>query len=280
MKDAYGIEFATLEPFNESLSSYWPQNGSQEGCHFDTASQIEVIKVLYPILKESGLSTIISASDETHVAHSVKNLRAYAKAGVLDMVGQWNTHTYGGSAADKVELRQLCDSLGIKLWQSETGNGGKGIQGNLRMGQRLIEDIRCLQPAVWADWQYVEGNDQWSLVSNDPSWGEYFRHRNYYVRMHFSRFIKQGYTFVDCTDPDALAAVCPDGHELVYVSLNAGDDAREISTTLPARAKLVASYYTDDENTLSSDLAITCTKGLLTTTLPPLSIATMVFRIK
>ena len=34
-KDEYGIEFKTLEPFNEPTSRYWNYMGSQEGCHFD-----------------------------------------------------------------------------------------------------------------------------------------------------------------------------------------------------------------------------------------------------
>ena len=51
-KDEYGIEFRTLEPFNESMSSYWYANGVQEGCHFDAASQVAFIKVLAPILKD------------------------------------------------------------------------------------------------------------------------------------------------------------------------------------------------------------------------------------
>ena len=31
-RDEYGIEFKTLEPFNEALTSYWGCSGGQEGC--------------------------------------------------------------------------------------------------------------------------------------------------------------------------------------------------------------------------------------------------------
>ena len=103
-KEAYGIEFKTLEPFNESATSYWYQNGSQEGCHFDYSSQIAFLRVLAPILQASGLSTIISASDETSVAHSIEAFEAYKRAGVLSLVGQWNTHTYQGNNRQRARL--------------------------------------------------------------------------------------------------------------------------------------------------------------------------------
>ena len=69
-RDEYGIEFKTLEPFNEPLSDYWYSSGSQEGCHFDAKSRANFLKVLESILRESGLRTVISASDETNTTHS------------------------------------------------------------------------------------------------------------------------------------------------------------------------------------------------------------------
>lgn len=39
-KDEYGIEFKTLEPFNESVTGFWYANGVQEGCHFDYACRL------------------------------------------------------------------------------------------------------------------------------------------------------------------------------------------------------------------------------------------------
>ena len=70
-KDVFGIEFKTLEPFNEPNTNYWPANGSQEGCHFSAEAQADFLKVLHPILKESGLNTVISASDETSARSSL-----------------------------------------------------------------------------------------------------------------------------------------------------------------------------------------------------------------
>ena len=186
-KDEYGIEFKTLEPFNESQTDYWYANGAQEGCHFDVKSQIEFLKVLSPILKESGLNTIISASDETNVWQSIHAFEEYKSAGVLDLVGQWNTHTYSGTDKDKSKIGSMARDAGKRLWMSETGDGGEGIGGNLNMAQRLINDIRYIMPDAWMDWQYIEEwSDQWGLVKANFGEQTYERTKNFYVRMHFS----------------------------------------------------------------------------------------------
>ncbi len=278
-KEQYGIEFATLDPFNEPVTDYWYRDGSQEGCHFSVEGQIEMVKVLHRKLQQAGLSTVISAPDETHVAQAVRDIEAYAQAGVLNLVGQWNTHTYKGSAEDKLRLRQLCDSLGIRLWQSETGEGGRGIHGNLMMAQRLVEDIRCLQPDVWCDWQYVEENyDQWSLVMCDSLWGTFRRHHNYYVRQMFSRFVPVGYRWLQTDDEQGLAAVSPDGKTLVYVTLNAGRRVRNVQIEKPKRYQLTELYRTSRTEDCQS-LTVSEQKGKQTSlTLPPLSIVTAVFR--
>lgn len=278
-KEAYGIEFYTLDPFNEPLTNYWYSSGSQEGCHFDTESQVKFLRVLYPMLQASGLRTVISASDESWVSHSLEEFAFYDKEDALKMVGQWNTHTYKGTAEEKRELSRLAKEKGLRLWQSETGDGGRGIEGNLKMAQRLIEDIKCLQPAAWVDWQYVEeGGNQWSLVKCDHVWGKYTRHANYYVRQHFSRYIPVGYTFVETDDPDGLCAVSTDGKELVYVTLNATKSSRSLQVQLPSGFAVEKSVMTQSEAFAQPFASYAVKNKQLQFTLPALSIVTFVCR--
>ena len=281
MRDAYGIEFATLDPFNEPVTDYWPCGGSQEGCHVSTEAQIDFIRVIYPMLQQSGLRTVLSASDETDVHQSVVDFEAYQKADVMKMIGQWNTHTYEGSPDDKSTLGRLAHEQNIRLWQSETGTGGHGIHGNLNFARRLIEDIRLMQPAAWVDWQYVEeGGDQWSLVRCDHIWGTYERHANYYVRQHFSRYIPVGYTFVETDDPEALAALSPDGRQLVYVVLNATHDAASRSLNLPRKFRVTECVRTTEGSYVQPCSAYTQKGTHLTFDLPALSITTFVMTKK
>lgn len=220
-KEAEGIEFATIAPFNEPMTSFWGCSGVQEGCHFDMQSMSEVIKVLYPKLKASGLKTVISACDETAVGQQTADVKHFKNDGSLGFVGQINTHTYQGSVQDCCNISALCAAEGIPLWMSEVGSGGSGIQGNLNMAIRLMRDMRYIEPLVWCDWQYVEeANDQWCMLQGSFAKADVRRVNNYYVRKHFTKYIKPGYTILTSTNDNTLAATNPEGNELVLVVVN------------------------------------------------------------
>ena len=285
-KQRYGIEFLTLEPFNEPETDYWYRNGSQEGCHFAPESQIAFLKVLGPMLKQSGLRTMISASDETNVGQGLRTLEAYAADGeVLDYVGQWNVHTYGGNNRERVELQRLTDSLGLRLWQSETGSGGRGLEGNLRMAQRLIDDERYLRPLAWMDWQYVEEHgDQWCLLRSDWQKGveKFERLKNYYVRYQFTHFIGRGYTFVETDCEQMLCAIAPNGKELVVVVLNAAAEPAEHIIELASFAEggevEVEAWRTSESENAEKTGDFALSGSGLSATLPPMSLTT--FRLR
>ncbi len=279
-KEAYGIEFKTLEPFNESATSYWYQNGSQEGCHFDYSSQIAFLRVLAPILQASGLSTIISASDETSVEHSIKALQAYKEAGVLPLVGQWNTHTYQGDTKQRIRLSALVQEAGKPIWMSETGSGGKGLEGNLKMAQRLFDDIRYLQPEAWFDWQYMEErSDQWCVINGSFQRQFYRKVKNYYVRQQCSRFIKRGYDILQTECSQCLAAISPARDTLTLVLLNEGEETTHDIQIQKSRFKKAKVYRTS----ASEDLAVVkdgfrLKNNTLSIVLPKQSITTIVLK--
>ncbi len=221
-KDSFGIVFKTLEPFNEPVTNYWSANGGQEGCHFSTPAQINFLKVLSPVLKASGLNTIISASDESIAEQSVTDFLAYIEDGTaLDLVGQWNTHTYGATHKARANLRALSTANNKALWMSEVGSGGSGISGNLSLAQKLMDDIRYIRPEAWIDWQYVEeNNDQWCMVRGNFASQTYTRVKNYFVRQQFSRYIKAGSKFLSVPNDQMLAALNPPNDSLTIVLLN------------------------------------------------------------
>lgn len=251
IKSTYGIEFKTLDPFNEPNTNFWGANGSQEGCHFDPASQVNLIKVLYPKLKNSGLNTVISACDETSVTTAIGELQLYQKENILGMVGQYNVHTYGGGVMDKANLRGLVHETGLHFWMSETGAGGTGLSGNLNMAQRMFDDLNYLMPHAWVDWQFVEEkNDQWCMVQGNFATQEYHIVKNFYVRMQVTRFIKQGYTFLTIGRNDMLAAISPAGDKLVVVMLNTGSGKKHVSLDLSLFKEVAPSVqlYTTNSN--------------------------------
>lgn len=283
-KDEYGIEFKTLEPFNESVTGFWYANGVQEGCHFDYASQIKFIKVLKPILEASGLNTVISASDETNVGLAVEGFRQYQSAGIMPQVGQWNTHTYSGSIADRTRMAQLAHQADVPLWMSEVGAGGSGIGGNLNLTQRLFDDMRYLQPIAWVDWQYMEeANDQWCTIRGSFSQQTYNKVKNFYVRQQCTRFIRRGYNIIASLCNQTLAATNEAGDTLVLVMLNEGGLTTHradlsLFDQLPPASRIRAYRTSANENLASvRSFKLDCT--VLTVNLPPQSITTIVMPV-
>ena len=285
-KDEYGIEFKTLEPFNESVTNFWYASGPQEGCHFDYQSQINFIRVLAPILQESGLNTVISAADETNVGLAVDGVKRYISAGVDQLVGQWNTHTYSGSNVDRCRFSQLAHESGKPLWMSETGSGGSGIGGNLSMAQRLIDDMRYIQPDAWIDWQYMEeANDQWCTIRGSFANQTYNKVKNYYVRQQCSRFIKRGYDIVASLCPQTLAAVNAARDTLVIVALNEGSAATHsidlsLFGDLPARNRIRAFRTSGSEDLASALSSVKLDGNSITLAMPTQSITTLVIPVR
>ncbi len=238
-KDEYGIEFKTLEPFNESTSAYWNYKGSQEGCHFDIGTQKKIIRLLYSKLKASGLTTVISASDETNLSSFIKVLKAYKEADdIMDKVGQLNTHTYSGTNEERLKVHRLVMETGKDFWQSETGPMGlprraNGLESNLLLVQKMFYDLNLMQPQAWLDWQLMEEtNDTWCVIRCNFNSGDFEIVKNYYVRMQITKFIKQGYMLLESNCDDAVVAVSPQKTELVIALNNPNKTSRDFKVNL------------------------------------------------
>ena len=281
-KNQYGIEFKTLEPFNEPQTSYWNYQGSQEGCHFDIETQIAIIKILYPKLKASGLNTVIAASDETSVSSFNKAMRAYLKAGITDKLGQINVHTYKVNDSERLQAKRLSDQIGVDFWQSESGPQGikgKNFLNNLGLAQRLIDDMKIMQTQAWLDWQYMEEhNNTWCLIRGDFEQEHFQVIKNFYVRQQFTKFIKPNYTIIEADDENTLAAISPNKEEIVIVSLNLSNEVESLSYKLPKAYHKAQSYRTtESENGLpTQDFKLK--KGKLSYQLLPHSIQTFVLK--
>lgn len=280
-KEEYGIEFRTLEPFNEPMTNYWYAGGEQEGCHFGIESQINFLKVLVPKLRQSGLSTTVAVSDETDVSQSVRDFIACRNAGVLDMIGQWNTHSYAADDFSRAKLSALCNDASMRLWMSEVGADGSGIRGNLDLARRLVDDIRFMMPSAWIDWQYIEeNNDQWGLVMTDDYHnGDAWHTKHYFVRAQFSRFIEPGSTVITSLNPNTLAALSPGGDRLVIVALNTSAVGITHKVDLSAFEEVkssVCAYITDPSRDTAWFGDYELRGNTLKFTLPPTSVATLI----
>jgi O-glycosyl hydrolase len=233
-REQYGLEFKTLEPFNESTSNYWYNQGSQEGCHFTPETQMKIIRILAAKLQASGLKTVISASDETNIASCIQVLKTYQSAGdILGKIGQINTHTYSGNNSERTEAYQMVRAFGKPFWQSETGPSGKSktsFESNLGLAQKQFDDLRYMKPQAWLDWQLMEeANETWCLMRCNFKSQEYKLVKNFYVRMQVTRFFKRGLRLVETGNDQVLAAVNAEKSGMVVAIINPSDQSRPIN---------------------------------------------------
>jgi O-glycosyl hydrolase len=161
LQDSLGLEFRTLEPFNEPNSNWWKAQGRQEGCMFSRATQPKLILEVAKSLKAKGLTgTGIAAADANSIAEMAGNLQAYDSASLAALV-QVNTHSYYGSDADRRNLKALAARAGKRLWQSEAGPlnwpGGNQFAVGMWSASLIAKDLREMGAEAWIDWQVAGG---------------------------------------------------------------------------------------------------------------------------
>ena len=226
--DNLGITFTTLEPFNEPYSGWWKALGGQEGCYFGQADQEKMIRELYNALGTKGMGYCrITAMDSNTLDECLNGINSYyAKGDILPLLTKINAHSYFGSPSSRKGLADFCLDNDFRLWQSESGPlnmPGTTEQLILAVAARVIQDMKEMKCEAWIDWQIAADNSpQWGLIVgkyNEPS-HPVSKGDAYYIRAQYSRFIKAGYTVIDCKDPHTLTALSPDHTELVLVVCN------------------------------------------------------------
>ncbi|KZX21818.1 glycoside hydrolase [Rathayibacter tanaceti] len=185
VEDEYGIEFDTLDPFNEPNTNYWgtqltngvPTGGRQEGMHMGPARQADLIPDVAAALEASTTDAGLAAMDETNPSIFTTNWAAYSPA-IRAEVDRMNVHTYGTS--DRLAVRDLSKQADTDLWMSEIeGNWVQGydpanIENGLGIAGRIHDDLRELEPKAWVLWQPVEDLYNMSPKGENLNWGSIF----------------------------------------------------------------------------------------------------------
>ncbi|MEV2191616.1 glycoside hydrolase [Streptomyces phaeochromogenes] len=220
-KNNWGVNFATVDPFNEPSSSWWTATGTQEGCHMDAAVQAAVLPYMRSELDARGLSGIrISASDETSYDLARTTWNSFG-ASTKALVSQVNVHGYQGSGGRRDLLHtDVVTTAGKKLWNSETGDSdGSG----LTLASNLCLDFRWLHPTAWVYWQVMDPSTGWAMIAYDASTLQPTTvQTKYYVMAQFSRHIRPGMTILDTGVGYAVAAHDATQKRLVVVAVNSG----------------------------------------------------------
>ncbi|PRP82944.1 endo-beta-1,6-galactanase [Planoprotostelium fungivorum] len=203
-KDNFGLEFTSVDAFNEPSNHFWLAVGNQEGCHFDILEMADVIIRLRKQLDRLGMNdTIVSAADE--------NTYDYAR---FTWTQTPSNEQMGG---DRGALYNAVN--GKKLWNTEYGDGdGSGMS----MAAALNMDLLSLHPTAWCYWQPIDSAQGWGLfwgdIGNKTLFGPSDKH---YVMAHYTRHIRPGMQIMNAGfSGSSAAAYDAKENKLVIVSFN------------------------------------------------------------
>ncbi|MEJ8669489.1 beta-1,6-galactanase [Streptomyces sp. MS1.AVA.1] len=230
-RNNWGVNFATVDPFNELASSWWTATGTQEGCHLDPAVQAAVLPYMRSELDSRGLTGIrIAASDETNYDTARSTWGSFGTS-TKALVSQVNVHGYQGSGGRRDLLyTDVVTTSGKKLWNSETGDSdGTG----LTMASNLCYDFRWLHPTAWCYWQVMDPSTGWAMIAYDANTLQPTTiQTKYYVMAQFSRHIRPGMRILDTGVSYAAAAYDASARRLVIVAVNTSTSAQTLTFDL------------------------------------------------
>ncbi|MFE9680554.1 glycoside hydrolase [Streptomyces sp. NPDC006285] len=314
LEKAEGIEVDTIDPFNEPNTNYWstrlgadgePVGGRQEGAHIGPELQQKVLKALAPALREAKTGADISAMDETNPSLFAQNWNTYPQE-VRDLVGQMNVHTYG--TGQRTTVRDLAKAAGKPLWQSEVeGDWGDGqsftdMRPGLGLAQRIVDDLRELEPRAWVFWQPVEDHDNMrpgGESAKGGNWGSIqlpfsctaddtltscpiHTNTKFDTARNFTHYIKPGDRLVKTDDTSSAAAVGRKGGATV-VHVNSTTEARTVTVDLSkfgkvARGATVTPVVTSADGKLDRRAAVRVSDRRATFTVPAQSVTSFLVK--
>jgi len=256
-RDKWGIHVTSVEPFNEPIANWWKFPGSQEGCHFDRATQNTVLPLLRAELDKLGLSeTGVAASDENSIDEA---LTTWNSLGNKNAVARVNVHGYSGLSPyrgpNRGPLYRAVSSAKKDLWMSEYGESdGSGIS----MAVSISLDFSDLHPTGWVYWQAFDSGG-WGLIQSNP--GDNWvgtANVKYFVFAQYTRHVRSGMEIVDSGDKSTVAAYDKNGKKLVLVTVNDSGNSVAITydlsqfSTVPPSSTVIPRWKTDTSS--SGDL--------------------------
>ncbi|KAL8380755.1 hypothetical protein RB595_005168 [Gaeumannomyces hyphopodioides] len=217
-RDQWGINFQSIEPFNEPSASWWSgKTGTQEGCHFDVKTQATVINLLRAEMDARGLQDqMIAASDENSYDAATSTLRSLISAGAAAKIGRVNVHGYQYGGGDRQKLYETATGAGKRLWQSEYG---KGDDSGADLVSNLILDFRWMRPTAWVYWQLIDGGGWGTLDGDNNAKRLGAVNQKHYLLALFTRHIRPGMIILDSGEYN-VAAYDAAARKLVIVAVN------------------------------------------------------------
>lgn len=309
LRDEVKIKADYFDPMNEPASDYWAKGQRQEGNKVAQGeSQSRLLSVVSEKLRERGLDTVLTGTDETNPTVAVQSFRMLSEQVKKDILKKINYHHYARDEKALEALKEIAYPNGFEnpsyaLWMDEVcyGDGSEDMDLAKNLVTAIAADLNTAHACGWVIWQAmdtisenIENRCHWGLVEGmyqDPDrnelegildvshmgyrLGDYEITTQYYVMGHYSKYIKKDYRILenDGADFNCVCAISPDHRAVIAVLYN--DEACEQTVSmnlqdfLPQRAvKMVTSNAKKWETT-----EVECNLGILV--LEPKSVTTV-----
>lgn len=204
-KALHGLVFRTVEAFNEPVANWWKASGTQEGCHFDYATQADVLLRLRGELDAAGLrDTLVAASDESLTDQALAGWLSF-NASVRGTIDRFNLHGYQGTAGNRSGVyAEVAQAGGKPIRLSEHGEGDDS---GAQLAAALGLDMAFLHPTSWVYWQALDSYN-WGLLDSDVGAGTIAgATTKWFVLAQYTRHIRPGDVILRVTDGGASATV-------------------------------------------------------------------------
>jgi hypothetical protein len=296
-----GIDFSTVEPFNEphlgigSAGKFWSgcTNSCQEGASFTLADQQRVVDALCPALSAAGDNGVKAAVDDDNTPDLTD--AQIRLLGSESCVGQVDTHGYDGGVGPYLGAGRATLSQDVpaadSLWMSEFGSSDAGT-----LATQIADDLQELRPSAWVLWQAVDPS--WGLFTGLPSEpppgsaAQVTINASFQAFGQYTRYLRPGSRIVPLElapgaydnpgdAPRATVAVDPSG-QVVVVTTNPGTGAQGLQLDLrplhPATSGATHQLSLGSTTVTDTDTPPTLTSGgQLDVTLPGRTVTTYVF---
>ncbi len=275
LEEELGIQFDYINPLNEPANTPWKEGNAQEGCVVLRGKhQSMVYRALYEEMQKRGMQGGLSGTDDCRPQETKKSWEQL-EDDVKELMTKISTHTYENPSDKEVaEFTEMAKASGKKYWMSEISYGYgtdwslTKMKTALELANNCARDINIMDPAAWVYWQAIE--DLAGNMNNETNFGlihlnfldpeeakikypkidmaergmekgDYELPKHYYTMGQYSRYIRPGYSFVKTNAEEAngisrVAAVSPNGDELVFVITNNNSSVSKINLDVSAFA--------------------------------------------
>lgn len=239
-----GIPVTYLSPINEPQ---WEWTGGQEGCHYEPAEVVEVLKVFAEKLEErKSLSNVALSAPESGEWGNTNY--PYCEAILKDEVlstyfKTWDIHSYWTDKATKQSFAKWLDAqkvqpeLKTSEWCEMVNGKDYTISSALNLSKEITEDLTILDVTSWQYWiavscyNYRDGLIYVSTVDEFVGIPKRF-----WAMGNYSRFIRPGYVRVEgsCKGEDVTTVAFTginenSQQELIVVLTNSSESEKEVT---------------------------------------------------